>query len=85
MAEQASRPRRREGILTRRRMILTGGVAATVPLVASSRAVAAPTPGLVTLRSPVRVFDSRDPSSVLGGGSTHVICDIQGYVPFVVT
>lgn len=68
MAEQRPRRWRRDGIVSRRRVILSGGAAAAaVPFVASSRVVAAPTPGLVTLRAPVRVFDSRDPSSVLGG------------------
>lgn len=67
MAQQGSRGRRTGGILSRRRMIVSGGVVAAVPLVSSGRAAAASTPGLVTLQSPVRVFDSRDPSSVLGG------------------
>jgi hypothetical protein len=68
MAEFVSRRRAATGFLSRRRVILGGGlVAAAVPLAAGNRAAAAATPGLVSLQTPVRVFDSRDPASVLGG------------------
>jgi hypothetical protein len=56
--------------LSRRRVIVAGGAAAiTAPLVARPAAAAAQVVGgpLVTLLSPVRVFDSREASSVLGG------------------
>lgn len=62
------RSQRRTGFLSRRRVILTGGLAAAaVPLVGGGRSLAAASTGLVTLTRPVRVFDSRDPASVLGG------------------
>lgn len=68
MAELPSRRRMAAGFLSRRRMILGGGLAAAaVPLVGSNRASAAPAPALVSLGTPVRVFDSRDPAGVLGG------------------
>lgn len=65
MAELRSR---RTGFLSRRRMIMTGGLAAAaVPFAGGGRATAAGSPGLVTLTTPVRVFDSRDPAGPLGG------------------
>jgi hypothetical protein len=56
-------------LFSRRRLIAAGGAAAIAsPLVATSRAAAvAPGGFLTTLISPVRVFDSRESSSVLGG------------------
>lgn len=59
---------------TRRRIIAAGGTAAlAVPLAVSTR-VGAVAPGgqLKTLISPVRVFDSREPTSVLGGAKFDV-------------
>jgi hypothetical protein len=68
MAEFSSRRRMAAGFLSRRRMILGGGLAAAaVPLAASSRSFAAAPAGLVSLGTPIRVFDSRDPAGVLGG------------------
>jgi hypothetical protein len=56
-------------LLSRRRILAAGGTAAVaVPLSLPSRASAAAISGqLKVLTSPVRVFDSRDPGSVLGG------------------
>lgn len=69
MAAFLSRRQAMAGFLSRRRMIVGGGLAAAaIPLAASSRSFAASgSGGLVTLGTPVRVFDSRDPSGVLGG------------------
>lgn len=68
MTDQPSRRTVTPGLLSRRRVILTGGLAAaTVPLTASRTSFAAAPAGLVTLGAPVRVFDSRDPGGVLGG------------------
>lgn len=68
MAEHLSRRQTVTGFVSRRRMILGGGLAAAaIPLAGSQRASAAPSPGLVSLQTPVRVFDSRDPASVLAG------------------
>lgn len=68
MSEFLSRRQAMAGFLSRRRMIMGGGLAAAaIPLAASSRSFAAPSPGLVSLTTPMRVFDSRDPSGVLGG------------------
>jgi hypothetical protein len=53
---------------SRRRMLAVGGAAAiAAPLVAPASAAAASQGTLKTLSRPVRVFDSRDPGSVLGG------------------
>ena len=59
---------------SRRRLIAAGGTAAVaVPLALPARVSAAATGGqLKTLISPVRVFDSRDPGSVLGGAKFQV-------------
>jgi hypothetical protein len=59
---------------SRRRMLAAGGTAAvTVPLALPGRAsAAAPGGQLKTLISPVRVFDSREPTSVLGGAKFDV-------------
>jgi hypothetical protein len=59
---------------SRRRIIAAGGTAAVaMPLVGPSRVSAAANGGqLKTLISPVRVFDSRDPGSVLGGAKFDV-------------
>lgn len=57
-------------LLSRRRMIVAGGAAAvTVPLAARPASAAAPPPAgpLIVLPTPIRVFDSREASSVLGG------------------
>ncbi len=56
-------------LFSRRRLIAAGGVAAiATPLVSTGKAAAAaPGGGLKTLISPVRVFDSRQSNSVLGG------------------
>jgi hypothetical protein len=56
-------------LFSRRRLIAAGGAAAlATPLVSSTRAAAAAPGGVLkTLISPVRVFDSRQASSVLGG------------------
>jgi hypothetical protein len=56
-------------LFSRRRMITAGGTAAVaLPLTVPTRAMAASSSGqLKTLLSPVRVFDSRQPGSVLGG------------------
>jgi len=68
MAAHLSRRQAMAGFVSRRRVIVTGGLAAAaIPLTVSGRASAAPSPGLVSLQTPVRVFDSRDPASVLGG------------------
>lgn len=68
MAASSSRRQAMAGFLSRRRMIVGGGLAAAaIPLATSSRALAAPSPGIVSLTTPVRVFDSRDPAGVLGG------------------
>lgn len=62
-------PRTDSSRLSRRRVIVAGGAAAVaVPLVARPAAAAASSAGtLVVLSQPVRVFDSREASSVLGG------------------
>lgn len=59
---------------SRRQVIAAGGTAAVaIPLALPVRASAAATSGqLKTLISPVRVFDSRDPGSVLGGAKFDV-------------
>ena len=56
-------------LFSRRRMIVAGGAAAVAaPLAGRTALAASPQAGtLVTLLTPVRVFDSRDASSVLGG------------------
>ncbi len=58
-------------LFSRRRLIGAGGAAAVLAPVAarsaSSAHAAPPSGALVTLQSPVRVFDTRQPSSVLGG------------------
>jgi hypothetical protein len=56
-------------LFSRRRLITAGGTAAVaVPLSLSTRASAAtPSGQLKVLTQPVRVFDSRQPGSVLGG------------------
>ena len=58
-------------LFSRRRLIGLGGAAAVLTPVAVRSATsvhaAPPSGALVTLQSPVRVFDSRQPSSVLGG------------------
>lgn len=55
-------------LFSRRRALVGGAaVAAAAPAVASSQAGAATAGQLVTLLTPIRVFDSRDPASVLGG------------------
>ncbi len=58
-------------LFSRRRMIAVGGAAAVAAPIAGRPALAAtPTPiagQLVTLLSPIRVFDSRQTTSVLGG------------------
>jgi hypothetical protein len=56
-------------LFSRRRLIAAGGTAAVaLPLAAPNRVSAAATGSqLKTLISPVRVFDSREPGSVLGG------------------
>ncbi len=56
-------------LFSRRRLIAAGGTAAVaMPLALPGRAGAASSAGqLKTLISPVRVFDSRDAGSVLGG------------------
>ena len=61
------------GLFSRRRMIGVGGAAALTPLVHSSAVAAVPPPGgrtgeLITLVTPVRVFDSRIEPVSLGGG-----------------
>ena len=61
-------------LFSRRRLIAAGGTAAVgVPLFLPNRVSAAATSGqLKTLISPVRVFDSREPGSVLGGAKLDV-------------
>jgi hypothetical protein len=56
-------------LFSRRRLITVGGTAAVaMPLTLAARAsAAAPGGQLKTLIQPVRVFDSREPTSVLGG------------------
>ena len=54
-------------LFSRRRMIVAGGAAAVAAPIVSRPAAAAPLGSLVTLITPVRVFDSRLPGSVLGG------------------
>lgn len=55
------------GPFTRRRLLISGGVAAaTVPLLAPRPAAASATGALKTLVSPVRVFDSRAPGNFFG-------------------
>jgi hypothetical protein len=74
--------------LSRRRVIVAGGAAAVAaPLVARPAAAAAPLAGtLVVLAQPVRVFDSREASSVLGGakftvGDAVAVTVSQAYDP----
>ena len=56
------------GLFSRRRLIAAGGAAAALTPIAAHTARAAPAGGeLVTLMTPMRVFDSRQPSSVLAG------------------
>jgi hypothetical protein len=60
-------------LFSRRRLIGAGGAAALAPLVVSSSVSAATPPGgrtgqLITLVTPVRVFDSRVEPASLGGG-----------------
>lgn len=57
------------GRISRRRLIGAGGAAALVPLSLPTRADAAPTVGgtVVTFVTPVRVLDTRQASSPLGG------------------
>lgn len=56
-------------LFSRRRVLVAGGAAAVAaPLAPRSVAAATPTGGpLITLANPIRVFDSRETSSVLGG------------------
>src|SRR5690606_27634387 len=55
------------GPFTRRRLLISGGAAAAaVPLLASRPVAAAATGALTTLRTPVRVFDSREPGNFFG-------------------
>jgi hypothetical protein len=55
-------------LLSRRRVVGLGGAAAALAPLVGGRAAAAPLSGtLVTLQTPLRVFDSRLASSVLGG------------------
>ena len=55
-------------LFSRRKMIVAGGAAAVAaPLAARPAAAATLAGSLVTLITPIRVFDSRLPGSVLGG------------------
>ena len=57
-------------LFTRRRMLTTvGGAAALTPvaMAAGSASAAATQSGLITLRTPIRAFDSRDDNVLLGG------------------
>jgi hypothetical protein len=61
------------GLFSRRRMIGAGGAAVLSPLVLANSAAAAAPPGgrtgqMITLVTPVRVFDSRVTPASLGGG-----------------
>jgi hypothetical protein len=54
-------------LFSRRKMIVAGGAAAVAVPLAARPAAAATSGSLVTLITPIRVFDSRLPTSVLGG------------------
>jgi hypothetical protein len=55
-------------LFSRRRMLVAGGAAAVAaPIAARPAAAAEPPSGFVTLITPIRVFDSREAGSVLGG------------------
>jgi hypothetical protein len=55
-------------LLSRRRLIGAGGAAALIPVAAGRTANATPLGGpLVTLLTPIRVFDSRQPGAPLNG------------------
>jgi hypothetical protein len=109
MAELPSRRRMAAGFLSRRRMILGGGLAAAaVPVTATegrgylvvrpedlSGEQPWPSTSNVNWSSTGQTLANLTFSAVGGehaievrcdgGGSTHVICDVQGYLPFVAT